>query len=53
MRKMYKGEPVVVNEYEARKDAFDDEGYINSTDTPFNLMRNFTLKYDPNKKHVS
>lgn len=53
LRTMYKGKPVVVNEYEARKNAFTNDGYMNPLDTPFNLMRNFTLKYDPIKKQIS
>jgi hypothetical protein len=50
---MYKGEPVVVNEYEARKDAFNKHGYMNTSDTPLNLLRNFTLNYDPKSKQIS
>lgn len=46
LRNMYKGNPIVVNEFEARKGAYDDYGYMNTSPTPFNALRNFTLKHD-------
>ena len=46
LRDAYKGNHVVVNEFEARKGAFDDYGYLNSEDTPLNVMGNFTIWYN-------
>ena len=50
LREAYKGNHVVVNEYEARKGAFDEYGYLNTKDSPLNVMGNFTIWYNPEEK---
>lgn len=50
LREAYKGNHVVVNEYESRKGAFDDYGYLNTKDSPLNVMGNYTIWYNPEEK---
>lgn len=51
LRKMFKGEPIVVNEFEAWKDRKTDNDAI----SPLNVMKNFTITHDPktNQEHYS
>lgn len=52
LREAYKGNEVTVNEYEARKGAFDNQGYLNQETTPLNVLGNFAIKYNPITKRM-
>lgn len=56
LRHTYKtGEPVVVNEYQAWKDRkmVSNGKFSDNTISPLNVLKNFTLQYDPKKKIVT
>lgn len=56
LRHTYKtGEPVVVHEYQAWKDRkmVNNGKFSGNTISPLNVLKNFTLQYDPKKKVVN
>lgn len=55
LRHTYKtGEPVVVNEYQAWKDRklINDGKTTSNTISPLNVLKNFTLQYNPKQNYV-